>query len=244
MRGIKKTVADHNLLPRLPDEQRITNYTLKMSSGGSLSIEDVKTRGNDPVENLETQRMLNQMLDGIADVNFRKEASELAAAMLEVHDDEHGDVEEYAHDILIESSAGQIFSSVKILSPDADDAAMKDLLVVGQEVANQLGSYFRSNFGLDRDFDIDIDKDGQISFDKSGFADKPGMADLINKTFDALNERMKSDDPKGVNETKFETHLPSELDGVLEKLCEFQEIRAKLHEPALKNATYRFTIRK
>lgn len=213
-----------------PWDQQITDFSLRINSKGSLSVEDVRLATGDDSMKAGAKKLLASFFDDA----IRAQAKGVGEAILKDHDAEHGDVAEYAHHIIIGGSK-EIY---KVLSPDADKAAYEEMLQLGKEISVELGSFFSSSFGLDQTFEIQIDAEGNLSFDMSAFENRL-MAGQIERVLNNLNERIASDDPLGDD---FSHSLPSGLQGVVEKLVELNEVRQKFHEEPMKNVTLSITI--
>lgn len=216
---------------KIPWEQRISDFSLKINSKGSLSVESVQLpEGSDRKSEAAAKRLISSLFDD----EIRAEAKALGLGILEQHDDEHGDVQEYAHHLILGGSK----AAFTVHSPEADRAAMEEMVQLGKEISADLGSYFRSSLSLNRSFEIQIDKDGRISFDKSMFEDQL-VAGQIERTLKAINERTTSDDPLS---GEFTSTLSSGLQGVVEKVVQLNEVRQKFHEQPLQDATLSLTI--
>ncbi len=213
---------------------QIRDFSLEIGSGGELSATNVHTVGGDS----KMDEGAKMFLESFFDASVRAEAKALGAEILEQHDDEHGDVAEFQHRIMI--AAGEASTAYKIVSPEADRAALAEMQQLGNEISVELGTYFGKTFGLDQSFQIQIGADGKIRFDASNF-ESQSLVRNLEKTFNALNERIASDDPLGED---FKSSLPKSLSPVLEKLAELNAVREKLHDETLKDAPLVLTIEK
>jgi hypothetical protein len=100
----------------------ITGYTVTLDEQGRASINAETDDGDFKSKQLAAQFLMSQIAP--------KAFEDIGLAILDAHDDEHGDVQEYLHSVIIESGD----NGYRIESPDADQAALAELETPGNYV--------------------------------------------------------------------------------------------------------------
>jgi hypothetical protein len=201
------------------EELRISDFTMTIDAGGRLKISDVKTKGNDPEKNLEARGILN----GLLNKTHNDAAEALGMAILEDHDDEHGDVKEYRHEIVI---PGGLNAEFRIESKEADDAAMREIAVLTQDIGEALGNYFGNILGIDEPFSLVFSQEGCLTLGDAN-ALTMGNSTAIRKVLAGLNDYLTAEERGEEDATG---KIPSQLSGIAEKLTELKEAFGKLHD--------------
>ncbi|MDR0609565.1 MAG: hypothetical protein LBG58_05600 [Planctomycetaceae bacterium] len=215
-----ETIAINN------DDLRITDFSVRIDEKGNINIEDVQTRGGDAKQNLNALRFLRKHTGSLHET-----AKELATEILEVHDDQYGDVKEYKHEVVIDSQA---FGDFRIESPEADRAAWEKLTTLGNKIGQALGKYW----GLSGQFEITFDADGKLSIDQVTLAGSKGKN--IRAVLLELNKRLESEDP--FNDELTDIKLSNKMEGILEQLVEMKEIREQIHDQKLRELPMSLTF--
>ena len=219
---------------------KITDFNMKIDDRGRLSFIDVQTAGDDPEANLRAAAAMNTWFSsahpsnpGALDENgeviervaaiiaLREAAEELGLAMLDAHDDEHGDVQEYRHEIIIGAMSG-----VAILSPDADAAALAELAVLTEEVGGALGRFF-GEMGIENPFSLLFGSDGLLSFEggELSYVESQAVKKMLESVNDYITAEASGEDTTGM--------LSVELTGIAEKLIGMKEVIDKIHDKSL-----------
>lgn len=189
------------------------------------------------------QRIISSWL---TNPDFYEGASGAGKMVLENHDIQHGDVEDYQHDVTFTLSGKNM-----IRSEEADQAALADIKLKTDELSVELGGYLRENFIksnsslskeetesiLSMPVNVTVKEDGQIAFDGTGLDRR--LSSLISKTFDILNERVVSDDPFGDG---FTHDLPGGLKRSLELLCGIRDDLDRIHDPENKKIAFPISL--
>ncbi|GHT38678.1 hypothetical protein FACS189427_12950 [Planctomycetales bacterium] len=193
----KDTFALHN------SDYEIADWNLTLDKNGNTVI-DIKTKGGDTDDNQTAERFINSLLSDSS-------TEEIAGKIFNAHDDEHGDVEEYRHQLVLTKDG------YKIESPEADEAALTEIQQIGGDIFSALGQYFDSLFGTDRQpFELTLDDNGKLSIDWDGINNS--AAKQAGKVLELLND---TDNPNRI--------LPDGLKPIAEKLLDYQESAEKLH---------------
>ncbi|MDR3232515.1 MAG: hypothetical protein LBT46_02395 [Planctomycetaceae bacterium] len=218
---VGKLVKEYNeKLAYYDEDLQISDFTITLDHKGRAKI-NVKTNGSDTESVLSAEHFLRAM--------FPSDATEaLGKAILEAHDDEHGDVEEFRHQVVISKGSDDYL----ILSPDADKAALAEVEQLSSEVSAALNDFFKTSFNVQQPFNINFGADGTLSLE--GLEGRM-EGRIVNQYLSQMNERLLSDDP--LNEDMFDNVLPAELQGVVGKLLALREAQGKLHDPAVKSQT-------
>lgn len=210
----------------------IVDFTVKVDSNGRMSLVDVKTRGGSDEENRQAEQNINRMMRSQG--QDLGNVADFATQLLEYHDDEHGDVEEFKHTTYID---GKGSDGYRIESPEADAAAMAELTELSGKIGSALNEYFKS-FEISETFDLLWSSEKGLSLDNAFARSPDGLK--VAKVLDQLNERLLSDDP--MNDEKFGNSLTPELTGLLDQFLELAEVQDKFHGAAMKKASMTFSV--
>jgi hypothetical protein len=214
-------------------EWQITDFNMEIDHDGKLKITNVQTWGNDPDANRQAERIMNTWLAGpsrepeIGECetevpSIREVARELGLAMLDAHDDEHGDVKEFKHKI-VESG----FFGHEILSPDADRAALAEIELLSREIGVALGDFFGKHMGIESPFAIIFGNDGLLSLDSGALSHEQSAA--VRQVLDELNAYLRAE--RAGEDT--EGMLSPRLSGLAEKFLALGEATDKIHDKSL-----------
>jgi len=199
-----------------PLEFAIIDFTLTFDQEGQLDF-DIKTADGDPKSaQIAKSFMLANMLKPDA-------FQELGLAILEAHDDEHGDVKEYAHSVVIEQGA----SGYRIESEKADQAALQEMETLQQDIGNALGDFFGKTMGLKSPFSITFGSDGLLSLDVGSLSsfDANAVRDVLKNLNSYLDAEKAGEDTEGM--------LSPVLTGIGEKFVALKEVQDKIHDKSL-----------
>ncbi|MDR3183314.1 MAG: hypothetical protein LBT89_10460, partial [Planctomycetaceae bacterium] len=179
--GIGKLIKKYNEeLASYDENLQITDYTITLDHKGRAKI-NVKTRGGDTDSVFNAEQFLNSQ--------FPSDSTEaLGKAILETHDDEHGDVEEFRHQVVIRKGSDDYL----VLSPDADKAALAEIEQLSGEISVMLNDFFKTTFSLQQPFNINFGADGTLSLE--GLEGRM-EGRIVNQYLSQMNERLLSDDP-------------------------------------------------
>ena len=205
-----------------PDDM-ITNFKMKFDHNGKLKIIDVQTFGNDSDSNRRAEKTLNKWFAG--------SGQELGLAILEAHDDEHGDVQEFRHEIISSGFGYEIFS------PDADRAALEEMMVLTQEIGTALGDFFGKQMGIKNPFEIVFGSDGLLSLGESALSSVESQS--VKKVLADIN-RYLSAEASG-EETEGILSSPA-LTGIADKFVALKEVIGKIHDKSLIPKDVRFGV--
>ncbi|MGL6226784.1 MAG: hypothetical protein ACRC10_09190 [Thermoguttaceae bacterium] len=211
-------------------DQQITNFSLKISSNGDLSVEDVElAEGSDRDAQIAAKKFLTSLFND----SIRGEARALGAAILDQHDDEHGDVQEYAHQIHIGQSGG----SYKILSPDADQAALREMNGLTEEIGVALGAFFGQTMNIQESFSVQFNAQGRLSLNRESLSST--NAERVQKVLLKINAYLAAEE-SGENT---EGMLRGDLREIADKLVALKEVQGKFHDRSfIPEEGIRFTV--
>jgi hypothetical protein len=206
---------------------------MEIDHNGRLKITDVQTWSNDPSVNKQAEKVMNTWLAGLSREpeegeceseipSINEVAMELGLAMLDAHDDEHGDVKEFKHKI-VETG----FFGYDILSPDADRAALMEIELLSREIGMSLGDFFGKHMGIESPFTIIFGKDGLLSLDASELTQEQSAA--IMQVLEELNAYFRAE--RAGEDT--EGMLSPRLSGLAEKFLALSELQDKIHDKSL-----------
>ena len=204
--------------------QMVTGYSLTLDNMGRISFE-VETEDGNPVS---AQRFKQFVMTHYLKPNTFQE---LGLAILDAHDDEHGDVLEHAHSVVIESGT----ANYRVESPEADQAALEEMTVLSQEIGMALGQFFGKTMSP---FSVLFGEEGLLSLGKDGTLSQRD-SQAIQKVLDEINHYFLAD--RNGEETK--GMLSPELADIAEKLSELKEVQDKIHDKSLlPEKGIRFTV--
>ena len=232
----KRIVDKFNDLYKNDWESQISSFGMKIDNQGRLSIVDAETSGDDPQANAIATKVMNTWLnmkirdqeDGESDEDYakvptiREVGQELGLAILDAHDDEHGDVKEFRHEIVFGKGFGGGF---EVLSPDADRAALQEMEVLSQEIDMALGQFFGKTMSP---LSIMFGEDGLLSLGKDGMLSHED-SQAIQKVLDEINHYLLAER----NGEETEGMLSPELTGIAGKLLELKDAQDKIHDKSL-----------
>jgi hypothetical protein len=235
---INRQIVDkyNDMYDGIMSDWQITGFSMEIDHNGKLKITDVQTWGNDPDANKQAERVMNTWLAGkVRDIEEGEEeadyarvssmsemARELGLAMLDAHDDEHGDVKEFKHKI-VESG----FYGYEILSPDADRAALMEIELLSREIGIALGDFFDKHMGIESPFAIIFGNDGMLSLDSGTLTHEQSAA--VRQVLDELNDYLRAE--RAGEDT--EGMLSPRLSGLAEKFLALSELQDKIHDKSL-----------
>lgn len=226
-KGVAAWVKYYNEeLAKFDPDMEITNFSIRIDDEGKMVIENVQTKGGDREQTAEAKAFLMR--------NARSNQEAFAEAVMSQHDEEHGDVEEYKHYMIISDEVGD---EMQILSPDADKAALAEIAQLSVEISAEFGDFFKS-IGINDSFSIFWDAENGLSLD--GAFVKTASGRSVETLLARMNERLKSDDP--FNDDLFDSTIPEVLNKTMEKLLALEHAYGKLHDPNLKNLGVEFKI--
>ena len=197
---------------------QICDYKIRIDSTGRIRITDVQTKGNDPEANLRAASLMN----GKINTEMQDSAKILGTEILDAHDDEHGDVLEYKHDVFMDSG---INGGYRIESQEADEAAMREI----KSLTNDIGSFFRDFF----EKTLNVNQPFRLVFDFHQFT--LSGADFLSQKDAAVVRQVLNDFNQFLvdEETGRDTKLPEKYSGIGDKLIALKEAKDKLHAPSL-----------
>jgi hypothetical protein len=242
--------------------QKITGFSMKIDENGRLSITNVRTSGDDPIENARAEMAMNHWLAGSGQIKpdeeedkkhrplnsrfaademvrelqekrardeqkefngIQAKAKELGLAILDAHDDKHGDVKEFKHEIV--TSGG--FGGYQVLSADADRAAMAEMDEITQDIGSALGQFFKNTLGIESPFAVIFGQDGTLSFDKGALS--AAESDAVKQVMKDLNAYLAAENAGEDTEGM----LSPELTGIGKKFMALKEAQDKIHDKSL-----------
>ena len=199
------------VMPGRPELQ-LTGYTVTFDHTGKPNLEIKTADGNSSSDKAAKQYLMTKV--------FKSGAyQDLALAILDAHDDEHGDVQDYNHSVVIESGVGQY----RIESPDADQAALQEMENLTQEISNSFGKML----GIENPFSLIFGADGLLSLNADSLSSFESQA--VQKVLDEVNAYLIA---KEAGEDT-EDMLSEELIGIADKLFALKEIPKKFHDQSL-----------
>ena len=207
-------------------ELMLTGYTVTFDHNGNPSLE-VRRANGDSASGTSEQFEVSApgVPTELMNVFTYKPGAyqDLALAILDAHDDEHGDVQEYNHSVVIDSGFGQY----RIESPDADAAALQEMKDLTQEIGTSLGEFFVEIMNIENPFALMFGSDGLLSFNADSLPTFEAQA--VQKVLDEINAYLTADK---VDENT-EDMLSEELVGIADKLFALKEVPKKFHDQSL-----------
>lgn len=227
------------------DEHKISNFSIVADEQGRLSIEGEFVSG----ERLGTAKA---MIESWLTPTFETLMEVTTDAIFKKHDAEHGDVDEYKHEVVLEvDNITGITAEVR--SEEADLAALKDIAEATIDVATSLGQFVQETFREAHDemtedrfetifsepVDIYIDENGSLSVDESTIENE-GYLQMIRETLSVLNDLL-SDEEVETSESSGAANLPKELRPVFDLLKQIQSDMDRIHDRSLCSVHFSFS---
>jgi len=193
----------------------IIDFTLTLDQNGQASLE-VKTADGAT----ESAEIAKQFLT----TYFLKPdyCQDLGLTILETHDDEHGDVLEYNHSVVIKNSE----NGYRIESEEADQAALAEMEILTQDIGTALGDFFGKTMGIKNPFAIVFGSEGLSLGDGSlSLIESQAVKQVLENINGYLVAEEAGEDTKGM--------LSPELTAIGEKLIALKEVEEKIHDKSL-----------
>jgi len=225
----KAIVEEYNKMYLGDGDSQIASFTMKIDDRGRLSITEVKTNGDDAEANARALQTMNTWLSDC----LREQAKELGTAILEDHDGGHGDVKEFKHEII---SKGGFEAAYTIESPDADRAAMQEMMELTQDIGTALGDFFGKTMGIKNPFEIIFGSDGQLSFDAGllSSTESQTVRQLLADVNRFLSAEAAGEDTENM--------LSGKLADIGEKFLALKDVQDKFHDKSLVPQEFRFAL--
>lgn len=225
------------------EEDKITNFSLVVNEQGAIKVEGEFASG----DRLGTAK---KMIESWMTPTFKALVEVTTDAILKKHAVEHGDVDEYEHqvELMVDIVTG---ITAEVQSEEADRAALEDIGKATIEVAASLSGYVQEKFREEHDemgedqfdtifsepVDIYIDEEGTLSIDEAT-CENVQYLQMIKETVSILNDLLVESD-EAVESLK-QDRLPEELRPVLNLLLQIQQDMGRIHDRSL--CSVRFPI--
>ena len=209
-------VGEINEMFKNDADLQIRDYKITIDSTGRIRFTDVRTKGSDPEADLRAAALMNSKID----TEMRDFAKTLGAEILNAHDDEHGDVLEYRHEVVIDSSGGY-----RIESKEADEAALREM----ESLTNDIGAFLRDFVGKT----LNVNQPFGLVFDFNRFtligadALAPKDTAAVQQMLDDLNQFLVDE------ELGHDAKLSEKYTGLGDKLMALKEAKSKFHDQSL-----------
>jgi len=209
-------------------ELMLTGFTVTFDHTGKPSLE-VRTAGGNSASGIpETfEKSAPGVPTYLTNVFTYKPGAyqDLALAILDAHDDEHGDVQEYRHSVIIES--GIAGGQYRVESPDADKAALQELAELTQEIGIALGDFFGETMRIESPFNIIFASDGLLLLNSDLLSSVESQT--IQKVLENINHFLLAEEAGEDTEGM----LPPQLTGIGEKLLALKEAKDRILDKSL-----------
>ena len=195
----------------------ITGFTLTFDQNGRVNVE---------VETSDGASKSAQRGKQFLATHFIKPDSfqELGKAILDAHDDEHGDVQEHKHSVIIESGK----QGYRIESPEADQSALQEITDLTQDIGTALDDFFVKTLSIEKPFGIAFSLDGLLSLENTSMLSSTETRSIKKVLEDINNYLIAEASGEGA-----ETMLFDELISIADRLMALQEARDKIHDKSL-----------
>ncbi|MGL4944017.1 MAG: hypothetical protein ACRC46_12600 [Thermoguttaceae bacterium] len=218
---------------KTPTDQQITDFSLNISSTGTLSVSEVKTAAGDDWKSTAAAK---KVLTSLFDSAIREGAKYLGEAILEEHDDYHGDVVNYAHNVII----GGLDKSdaYTIQSKDADAAAAREMNELTQDIGVALSNFFGKTLKIDSPFSIVFDMNGGLDLGEGSSLSVNNLR-MVKNAIEEVNNFLAAEE---AGDDVPENAISSELRGVAEKLITLKGVKDKFHDQSQVPTEIKFTF--
>ena len=196
----------------------ILDHTLTFDENGRASIEVVTADGE-----FNSTKHAKKFMMSIANA-LKDHLAGIGSIILDTHDDEHGDVQEYKHSVVIQS--GFVSANYEVISPEADRAALQEMTELMSDIGSALGDLFRG-MSIDNPFNLFFGKDGLLSLEGNSLSaiESQNVRQMMEQINRFLTTEYEGGDTDGI--------LPNNLTGIAEKLLALKEAKGKIHDKSL-----------
>jgi hypothetical protein len=200
------------------EDLQIADYTLKIDSTGHLQIMDVQTKGNDLEANARAARILNHRISD----EMQEMAKETGLAILDAHDDEHGDVKEYRHEVIIPTG---FKTEYQIESQEADEAALREIATLTNDIGAFLSDFFGKTWNINDPFTL-VFHSNEFQLLDADFLSQTD-SEAVEKVLEDLNKFLIADETEDDSDDKLPGKYPPDMG---DKLMALKESLEKLHD--------------
>ncbi len=197
------------------DDQTIDDFTFRFDENGWLKVDREGLNYGDA-----------GMIDSWFGEEFTTSVRSISEELLVEHEAEHGDVEQYAHEVVFQVDA-LTGVQAEIRSPEADQAARAEIESASQGLAGELNSYLADPTGLPNSpLFVEMNESGRLRLSDPQAANAQPQ---VKQVLDLLNLALSQDNPD---------LLPNELKDAFAQVQTIQKAMDKIHDPDQKKAAF------
>ena len=189
----------------------------------------------------EKLRRMSGMIKSWFTEAFNDLARSVSDDLLNLHAAEHGDVDDYEHEVVLEVNAITGMTA-DIRSEEADRAARNDIDQATARMSETITGFIKEELSTQRaekdveqlliqPIELSIDENGIITAGAKAIEDD-SLAKLVDDIVAAMNERMESEEDETLA-----TELPVELLPALDLLRETRDYMDRFHSDDLRTAS-------
>ncbi len=212
------------LSPEAPPDMRIQSYEAILDEEGNIEvIGGLNGEGNE----------LNGRLKGIAEKILDQDAlgtsfKTLATLLIEKHGYEDSDTDEYEHEVKISVDYSRMDVSYEVISPEADQAAEKELGDSLREISQSVSSYLEEEYGFDSPVEIKVDENGKLSASTDSLTDQQTMQ--LESVIEMLNQTLVMSEDVEEGESTSGAAFTGGLKEAFDGVTGLKDILAKFHD--------------
>lgn len=212
------------LSPEAPPDMRIQSYEAILDEEGNIEvIGGLNGEGNE----------LNGRLKGIAEKILDQDAlgtsfKTLATLLIEKHGYEDSDTDEYEHEVKISVDYSRMDISYEVISPEADQAAEKELGDSLREISQSVSSYLEEEYGFDSPVEIKVDENGKLSASTDSLTDQQTMQ--LESVIEMLNQTLVMSEDVEEGESTSGAAFTGGLKEAFDGVTGLKDILAKFHD--------------
>ena len=210
--------------PEAPPDMKIQSYEAILDAEGNIEvIGGLNGEGNE----------LNGRLKGIAEKILDQDAlgssfETLATLQIEKHGYEDSDTDEYEHEVKISVDYSRMDVSYEVISPEADQAAEKELGDSLREISQSASSYLEEEYGFDSPVEITVDENGKLSASADSLTDQQTMQ--LESVIEMLNQTLAMSEGGEEGESTSGNVFTGSLKEVFDEASGLKDILAKFHD--------------
>ncbi len=214
----KMGVSGINGPPVTPD-MYIQSFEAILDADGNLEVTGgVNREGEELTERLKTiaGKILNTEKIGA-------QYETISSLLLEQHSYEDGDTDEFEHSVKV-SVDYQKGISYEVISPEADEAATKELGDGLREISQSASEYLKEEYDIDTPLDIKVDEYGKLKASTAQLSEAESKR--VEQVIDFINNAISVNE----EDADSENNSPDGLEDIVDEAIGLKDILDKFHE--------------
>ncbi len=211
-------ISEINGPPVTPD-MYIQSFEAILDADGNLEVTGgINGEGEELTERLKTiaGKILNTEKIGA-------QYETISSLLLEQHSYEDGDTDEFEHSVKV-SVDYQKGISYEVISPEADEAATKELGDGLREISQSASEYLKEEYDIDTPIDIKVDEYGKLKASTAQLTEAESKR--VEQVMDFINNAVSVNE----EDADSENNSPDGLEDIIDEAIGLKDILDKFHE--------------